>query len=92
MKKMLVMLYLLSSSVLHAEITPIVQLGVDMIVIKKPSSTIEAKSGYTFEAGFKYATPDLEQFSTQFLLGYKKDALSRILKKKKNVPITFTRK
>jgi hypothetical protein len=60
--------------------------------MKKPTSTIEVKSGYTFEAGFQYLNPNLEHFSTQFLLGYKKDALSRILKKKKNVPITLTRK
>jgi hypothetical protein len=69
----------------------LIQAGIDITVMKKPTTTIEVNSGYSVEAGFEYSDIEIENFSTQFLLGYKRDNLTRILKKKKNVPIVLTR-
>ena len=70
----------------YAETTPIIQVGADMILMKKPSSTIEVNHGYAIEGGVEYADEDFGNFTTQFLLGYRKVSLTRILKKKKKCP------
>ena len=83
--------FLLLTSILvvssYAEVKPVIQVGGDLILMKKPTKTIEVNHGYIIEGGFEYTNETVKNFSTQFLVGYKKVSLTQILKNKKNVPI-----
>jgi len=88
--------FLLLNSILvvssFADIKPVIQTGLDLILMQKPSKTIEVNHGYVIEGGFEYTNETIKNFSTQFLVGYKKVSLTQILKNKKNVPIDVTSK
>lgn len=91
MKKLL-LLPLFSTLFLSAEIHPIVQLGRDLIVLKNPTKTTEVVSGSSIEAGIEWDNNTVDNWTTQLLLGYKKDKYKRTFKKHKPINLTVNRK
>ena len=84
MKKTILTLSLLSATLIHADITPLLQVSLDgggdeVAIAQYTNGTSEelyAGSGYTIEGGLSFQTlANQSNIETQLLLGYKFDSL-----------------